>query len=545
MKWPPLLTERIWARIEQAAAAALSEEEAAAASICRTSAGLWRRARTAAVIPALKVMVWVCLAMSVMLFAEKISMAAAVLFIKLFRCSRPRQLYQWEPLPATAAGEVDPELGCPAFPFILVQIPMFNEREVYHLSIRAVCALTWPPDRLIIQVLDDSTDKATRDLVEKECERWREEGMNIQYITRDNRNGYKAGALREAMEIDDVKTCDYVAIFDADHQPPSDFLLQTIPFLIHNPDLALVQARWKFVNADECLMTRIQEMSLNYHFKVEQESGSSTLAFFGFNGTAGVWRISAINEAKGWKDRTTVEDMDLAIRACLQGWKFVYVGELKVKSELPSTYKAYRYQQHRWACGPANLFRKTAFEIMRAKKASIWRKLYLIYNFFLARRIVSHIVTFFFYCVVIPLSCFFPEVRVPVWGVILIPAIITLLNAASTPRSLHLMVIWIFFETVMSFHRCKAVFIGLLQAGRVNEWIVTEKLGSTLKVKTIPSISIAAKFCDRFHFMEIGVGIWLMLCAWQDFSYTRQYYYIYVFPSSIAFIIMGCGYVGR
>ncbi|KAK8961548.1 Glucomannan 4-beta-mannosyltransferase 9 [Platanthera guangdongensis] len=117
-----------------------------------------------------------------------------------------------------------------------------------------------------------------QDLVEKECKRWREDGMNIHYISRDNRNGYKVGALREAMEIDDVKTCNYVAIFDADHQPPSDFLLQTNPILIHNPDLALAHARWKFVNADECLMTRIQEMSLNYHFKVEQESGSSTLA---------------------------------------------------------------------------------------------------------------------------------------------------------------------------------------------------------------------------------------------------------------------------
>ncbi|KAK8961547.1 Glucomannan 4-beta-mannosyltransferase 9 [Platanthera guangdongensis] len=131
-----------------------------------------------------------------------------------------------------------------------------------------------------------STEFMMQDLVEKECKRWREDGMNIHYISRDNRNGYKTGALREAMEIDDVKTCNYVAIFDADHQPPSDFLLQTNPFLIHNPDLALVHARWKFgaltfyfINADECLMTRIQEMSLNYHFKVEQESGSSTLAF--------------------------------------------------------------------------------------------------------------------------------------------------------------------------------------------------------------------------------------------------------------------------
>ncbi|KAI0506979.1 hypothetical protein KFK09_013097 [Dendrobium nobile] len=516
---------------------------AAAAVIYEKSRGTWQWTRAMVVLPAIKVMIWLCLAMSLMLVVEKLSMAVTVLCVKLYRPLRPHRVYRWEPLPAIA-GDDDPELGSYVYPAVLVQIPMFNEREVYHLSIGAACALTWPSDRLIIQVLDDSTDKTIRDLVQAECERWTKKGVSIHYISRDNRNGYKSGALREAMDFDYVKTCDFVAIFDADHQPPSDFLMQTIPFLIHNPDLALVQARWKFVNADECLMTRIQEMSLNYHFVVEQESGSSTIAFFGFNGTAGVWRISAVDEAKGWKDRTTVEDMDLAVRACLEGWKFVYVGDLNVRSELPSTYKAYRYQQHRWACGPACLFRKMASEIMRAKKASIWRKLFLIYNFFFARRIVSHIVTFFFYCVIIPLSVFFPEVKVPVWGVVLIPSIITFLNAIGTPSSMHLMLIWIFFENVMSLHRCKAVFIGLLEAGRVNEWIVTEKLGNMLQMKRMPSVA-ASKFWERFHFMEIGVGIWLLICAWQDFKYRTEQYYIFIFPSSLAFIIMGCGYVGR
>ncbi|KAM0867582.1 hypothetical protein ACQ4PT_041892 [Festuca glaucescens] len=124
-----------------------------------------------------------------------------------------------------------------------------------------------------------------------------------------------------------VRDCDFVAIFDADFQPEPNFLCRAMPFFIHNPEIALVQGRWRF---DECLMTRMQEMSLDYHFKVEQEVGSSAYAFFGFNGTAGVWRIFALNEAGGWKDRTTVEDMDLAVRASLKGWKFVYLGDLMV-----------------------------------------------------------------------------------------------------------------------------------------------------------------------------------------------------------------------
>jgi beta-mannan synthase len=246
-------------------------------------------------------------------------------------------------------------------------VPMYNEREVYQLSIGAACNLAWPADRIIIQILDDSTDPEIKALVHSECQRWAGKGINIKYEVRPNRVGYKAGALREGMKRSYVRLCDYVAIFDADFQPESDFLHRTIPYLVHNADVGLVQARWKFVNGDECLMTKMQEMSLNFHFEVEQTVGSAAYAFFGFNGTAGVWRIHALNEAGGWKDRTTVEDMDLAVRAGIKGWKFVYLNDLRVKNELPSTFKAFRYQQHRWSCGPANLFRKIVPQILANK----------------------------------------------------------------------------------------------------------------------------------------------------------------------------------
>ncbi|KAJ0841331.1 putative glucomannan 4-beta-mannosyltransferase [Helianthus annuus] len=228
-------------------------------------------------------------------------------------------------------------------------------------------------------------------------------------------------------------------------------------------------------------MTRMQEMSLDYHFKVEQESGSITYAFFGFNGTAGVWRMAALDEAGGWKDRTTVEDMDLAVRASLKGWKFLYIGSLRVKNELPSVLKAYRYQQHRWSCGPANLFRKMTIEIMKNKRVNWWKKLYVLYSFFFVRKIVAHIVTFTLYCVVIPVTVLIPEVIIPRWGTIYIPTVITLLNAVGTPRSFYLVVFWVLFENVMSLHRTKATFIGLFETQRVNEWVVTEKQGDASK----------------------------------------------------------------
>ncbi|CAI9760631.1 unnamed protein product [Fraxinus pennsylvanica] len=262
--------------------------------------------------------------------------------------------------------------------------------------------------------------------------------------------------------------------------------------------------------------------------------------------TAGVWRIAAIDEAGGWKDRTTVEDMDLAVRASLRGWKFLYLGSLMVKNELPSTFKAYRYQQHRWSCGPANLFRKMFMEIVKNKKVSLWKKVHVIYSFFFVRKIVAHIVTFVFYCVVLPATVLVPEVEVPKWGAVYIPSIITLLNAVGTPRSLHLLVFWILYENVTSLHRTKATFIGLLEAGRVNEWVVTVKLGDAHKLKSAakafkkPRLRIG----ERLHLLELGAGSYLFFCGCYDMAFGKNYYFIYLFAQAIAFFIAGFGYIG-
>ncbi|KAJ6831767.1 putative mannan synthase 11 [Iris pallida] len=507
------------------------------------AAGAWLQVRASVLAPALRLAEMLCLAMSVMLVLEKLTMGAVSFLAKVFRW-RPKRRYKWEPM----GEEADEEVGRLLFPMVIVQVPMYNERQVYKLSIGAACRLAWPADRIIVQVLDDSTDPEIKHLVELECKTWAATGVNVKYEIRDNRSGYKAGALREGMKHYYVNQCDYVAIFDADFQPGPEFLMQTIPFLVHNPDIALVQARWKFVNANECLMTRIQEMSMDYHFKVEQESGSTMFSLFGFNGTAGVWRILALNQAGGWKDRTTVEDMDLAIRATLCNWKFVYVGDVMVKSELPSTFKAYRNQQYRWACGPANLFRKIVFEIMRTQKVSILKKVHLIYSFFVVKRIFSHIVTFMFYCVVIPASVFVPEIHLSKWGVIYIPTAITLLNCVGTPSSLHLSLFWIFFENVMAMLRMRAVLIGLLEVGEVNEWVVTDKLGGAAP-KADTSIQSDTsnsgwKITKRIYVGEILMAVYLFVCACYDFKYGRDNYYFYIFPQSIAFLVMGLGYVG-
>ncbi|KAG4383743.1 hypothetical protein AAZX31_13G133300 [Glycine max] len=489
---------------------------------------IWSQVKEPVIVPMLRVAVFLCLAMSLMMLVERVYMGIVICLVKLFS-RRPEKRYKWEPM------KDDVELGNSSYPMVLVQVPMYNEREqVYQLSIGAACGLSWPSDRIIIQVLDDSTNPTIKELVQMECSRWASKGVNIKYEVRDNRDGYKAGALKEGMKRSYVKQCDYVAIFDADFQPEPDFLWRTVPFLVNNPELGLVQARWKFVNANECLMTRMQEMSLDYHFTVEQEVGSCTYAFFGFNGTAGVWRISALYESGGWNHRTTVEDMDLAVRASLRGWKFLYLPNLKVKNELPSTLNAYRFQQHRWSCGPANLFMKMFMEIMRNRKVSLYKKIYVIYSFFFVRKVVAHLNTFMFYCIVLPATVVVPEVVVPKWGAVYIPSIITLLNAVGTPRSLHLLVFWILFENTMSLHRTKATIIGLLEGSRANEWIVTQK-GKPPK----------SRFRIRIHHMlELLVGFYLFFCGCYDIMFGKNRYYIFLYIQSIAFFIMAFGYVG-
>ncbi|KAL0896974.1 hypothetical protein Bca101_080935 [Brassica carinata] len=518
-----------------------SEDVVARISIC------WEQARAVVVVPVFKFLVALCLIMSVMYFIEVMYMGVVVAYVKLFK-RKPEKLYKWE-----AMDDDDVEGGSESFPMVLVQIPMYNEKEVCDQSIAAACKISWPSNRLIIQVLDDSTDPASKlikqELVRQECERWSREGVNITFEIRDNRNGYKAGALREGMKHSYVKQCDYIAIFDADFQPEPDFLHRTVPFLIHNPKLALVQGRWEFVNADQCMMTRLQEMSLSYHFTVEQQVGSSTFAFFGFNGTAGVWRISALNESGGWNDQTTVEDMDIAVRATLRGWKLLYIDDLRVKSELPCSFNALRSQQHRWTCGPANLFRKMAGQIIRSENVSLGKKLYMLYSFFFMRKVVAHILTFCFYCVILPATVLFPEVTVPKWAAFYLPALITLFIAVGKPRSVYLLAFWVLFENAMSMLRTKALVMGLFETGRVQEWVVTEKLGDGLKTKLIAQVPNEhhARFRDRVHLLELLLGVYLLFCGCYDIIYGKNklYLYVYLLLQSTAFFVVGFGFVGK
>ncbi|WOL17281.1 hypothetical protein Cni_G26072 [Canna indica] len=370
----------------------------------------------------------------------------------------------------------DVECSGSKYPMVLIQIPMCNEREVYEQSISAACQIDWPRDRMLVQVLDDSDDETIKLLIRAEVSKWGQRGVNIVYRHRLIRTGYKAGNLKSAMSCDYVKDYEFVAIFDADFTPNPDFLKKTIPHFKGNPEVGLVQTRWSFVNKDENLLTRLQNINLCFHFEVEQQVNGVFLNFFGFNGTAGVWRIKALEDSGGWLERTTVEDMDIAVRAHLNGWKFIFLNDVKVLCEVPESYEAYRKQQHRWHSGPMHLFRVCLPTIIRSK-ISIWKKANLILLFFLLRKLILPFYSFTLFCIVLPLSMFVPEAELPLWVICYIPVLMSLLNILPALRSFPFIVPYLLFENTMSVTKFNAMVVGLFQLGSSYEWIVTKKAG--------------------------------------------------------------------
>ncbi|XP_021761835.1 probable xyloglucan glycosyltransferase 5 [Chenopodium quinoa] len=371
---------------------------------------------------------------------------------------------------------IDAENPGSFYPMVLVQIPMCNEKEVYEQSISAVCQLDWPKDKILIQVLDDSDDESIQWLIKSECSKWSQKGVNIIYRHRLVRTGYKAGNLKSAMNCDYVRDYEFVAIFDADFQPKPDFLQQTVPHFEGKPEVGLVQARWTFVNKDENLLTRLQYINLCFHFEVEQQVNGVYLSFFGFNGTAGVWRIKALEDSGGWLERTTVEDMDIAVRAHLNGWKFVYLNDVRVLCELPESYEAYRKQQHRWHSGPMQLFRLCLPAIISSKLSSL-KKANLILLFFLLRKLILPFYSFTLFCIILPLTMFVPEAELPLWVICYIPVFMSLLNILPSPSSFPFIVPYLLFENTMSVTKFNAMISGLFQLGSSYEWIVTKKAG--------------------------------------------------------------------
>jgi cellulose synthase/poly-beta-1,6-N-acetylglucosamine synthase-like glycosyltransferase len=252
-----------------------------------------------------------------------------------------------------------PEIS--SWPKVTVQLPIYNERYVIERLVEAVAQFDYPRELLDIQVLDDSTDE-TQEVARNCVERYQALGVPITYLHRDNREGFKAGALQEGLKS---AGGEFIAIFDADFIPPADFLRRTVPYFA-DAKLGMAQTRWSYVNRHYSPLTEVEAILLDGHFVVEHSARFRSGLFFNFNGTAGIWRRTAIEDAGGWQHDTLTEDTDLSYRAQLRGWHFVYLPEIDCPSELPVEMNAFKSQQARWAKGLMQTAKKILPRVMRA-----------------------------------------------------------------------------------------------------------------------------------------------------------------------------------
>ena len=261
-------------------------------------------------------------------------------------------------------GKRSPQTEPPAeWPSVLVQLPMYNEAFVAERVIRAAAGLRYPADRLKIQILDDSTDETVA-LVNRVVADLQDAGPTVEVVRRPDRQGFKAGALAYGLARDNSEL---VAIFDADFVPEPDFLQLLVPHLVDDPSLGLVQARWGHLNRDASMLTRAQGVFLDGHFAIEHAGRDIAGLMFNFNGTAGIWRRTAIDEAGGWRADTITEDLDLSYRAQLAGWTFRYVHDVVAPAELPQSWAAFRSQQARWVRGSVQTARLMLPQVLKAR----------------------------------------------------------------------------------------------------------------------------------------------------------------------------------
>ncbi|MGB5665646.1 MAG: cellulose synthase family protein [Maribacter sp.] len=254
-------------------------------------------------------------------------------------------------------------------PYVTIQLPVYNEEYVMDRLLENISKIEYPKSKLEIQVLDDSTDDTVIDTA-KHIKKLQETGLDITHIRRENRQGFKAGALKEGLL---TAKGDFIAIFDADFLPDSDWLKKTVIYF-KDEEIGVVQTRWGHINRDYSTLTKIQAFALDAHFTLEQVGRNAKGHFINFNGTAGIWRKECILDAGNWEGDTLTEDLDLSYRAQLKNWKFKYLEDVETPAELPVVISAARSQQFRWNKGGAENFRKTVLNVISAKNISFKTK---------------------------------------------------------------------------------------------------------------------------------------------------------------------------
>ena len=398
------------------------------------------------------------------------------------------------------------EIGTPT---ITIQLPIYNEKYVAKRLVDAVCALDYPKDKLVIMVLDDSDDD-TVELLFDVVTKYKKEGFQIEHIRRGTRKGYKAGALKYAMEITDTE---FVAIFDADFIPPNWFLKKAMPHFVKS-NIGLVQCRWGHVNENYSAITQAQALSLDFHFLIEQKAKSNSNLFMNFNGTAGIWRSDCIADAGGWHTATLVEDLDLSYRAQMKGWKCIFLPNIVVDAELPVQMNAAKRQQFRWAKGSIQCAIKLLADITLKRKISVEAKIQAFVQ--LTRHIVYPLMLIQFLTLPVLLSS-----NMNLYLVSFIPALTIATYLAMGPGA-YIMIIqsmyqksWkskvkilpalLVYNAGMSVNNSVAVFDAIF--GKKNEFLRTPKYGIINKADNWRDKSYNLPF-TKTTLLEIFFGVY-------------------------------------
>lgn len=410
-----------------------------------------------------------------------------------------------------------------AYPLVVTQLPMYNEKTVARRIMLAAAAMEYPRSRHEIQVLDDSNDE-TLAIVDETAAELRAQGVNISVVRRPNRVGFKAGALQYGLEHTQAR---YVAIFDADFVPPVDFLLRSVSFFINRPKLGLVQGRWTHLNRNSSLLTRGQAMGIDGHFMIEQAARSWNGLFMNFNGTAGIFRREAIETSGGWHHDTLTEDMDLSYRMQLHGWETEYVPDIQVPAEIPEDINAFKNQQFRWAKGSIQTAIKIIPMLKQHGRLSFFKKLqavlhlthYMVHPLMLVLSLLTMPVLFLVHVYLSPVTFFM--------------VLFFMLIAASGPSTLYVVSqhyignsvaktiltipAMMLIGTGLAVNNGKAVFEALIN--KKSDFLRTPKKGEVKKGSYKP-------LRDVTFLIEIGLGIYCLV----DIHFFFGYHNVLVSP---------------
>ncbi len=435
-----------------------------------------------------------------------------------------------------------PPLPNPA-PMVTLQLPLYNEKYVAERLIDNMVQLEYPKGRLQIQVIDDSDDE-TVEIIDRKVKEYRAKGVDIEHVRRVNRQGYKAGALKDATPL---AKGEFLAIFDADFVPRTDFLLKTVPHFFKDPKIAVVQTRWEHLNEDYSTITKLQALQLNVHFTVEQAGRARGGLFLQFNGTAGVWRRTAIEDAGGWHSDTLTEDLDLSYRAQARGWRIEYLEDIGSPAELPADMNSFKGQQFRWMKGGAENARKLlnlVWQSPLSTRQRIHATQHLMASSIFLLLFISAIVS-------VPLTYFIPklDMNTHLFNISLLGmfSIFTLTFEANLEKSVRKRDYWASFWRVtglipifvplamgMSLHNSVAVLEGL--SGRKSEFVRTPKFGLEGNKGTFRSRMYLARRLPMSTIIEMLLVLYFLFGAYWGF-----YHEVYEFVVFHILLALGFG----